>query len=54
MTEINSTYHLDEPATDIYVGDCREILYAGLSNEKWAASGCSQPFLVPYSDKVAA
>ena len=26
MTEIKSTYHLDEPTTDIYVGDCREIL----------------------------
>ncbi len=25
-TEVKSTYHLDEPATDIYVGDCREIL----------------------------
>jgi DNA modification methylase len=26
MTEVQSTYHLDEPTTDIYVGDCREIL----------------------------
>lgn len=21
-----STYHLDDPVTDVYVGDCREIL----------------------------
>ena len=26
MEKIKSTYHLDKPVTDIYVGDCREIL----------------------------
>lgn len=43
MTEINSTYHLDEPTTDIYVGDCREIL-PQLENESVELIFADPPF----------
>ena len=51
VPELRPKYHLDDPQTDVYVGDCREVL-AQLPEESVDLIFADPPFNwnVPYSD----